>query len=699
MFMRSREAVFAARFLLILLAAWAAFNWGPTIDRITQLYVTIPTWDYWRVAANASNIRALNFRYLWQQHNEHRIVGPDTVFAIDLLLFHTRRILPIVVSFACYFGCWLLIARSIAADTLLSVETRGFAITLAAIMIGWRGSALALADPFLIAWTLMEFAFLLALWLVSRAISGSASASLLASVIAFGFVATYSLGNGLLVWPVLVLAAYVCGWTKRLTGALAMSGLVADGLYFVGYRFGGNLQPATLFRHPAYTMAFIGSYLSMPFGGMKSPRFGVYVGVCQVAVMLLLVSVALRHKLLATRTGIVLFGSYLFTVLAALLTALGRMEPEDGFYTNAKATRYLTLVMINWGVCAAALLWLSARRGWRVTSPPLLAVVLGVLMAIGFLKLRWWERTGIRPYVDAQVTQLSVENGLQDPRLLRSIFPSPEFVEQYLKVLQADGLSIYSDAQVQPLKRVARTDASKIAGAITRVFPLQSGVEIVGWTRAAINRLTVVNEAGEAVGVGRRLPLGLPSELLTPDTPPSLAWIAFVRAEYAGGTFSVYSGPFQIGESRAFPQITAVNESQAGAAISSIEWRKDPAWTQNGQPPIELKGPAPRGPVYGSWSGADSKVGAIQSSSITVPDNRCLILPVLHGPSTKPLNVEVRDPAKGTILERLPMQDEDMQWEFWRIPIRGSSKVQIVASDQGRNDGEWLAIATPERCK
>ncbi len=698
MFMRSPGPALAARFLLILLAAWAACNWGATIYRITQLYVAIPTWDYWRVAANASNIRAFDFRYLWQQHNEHRIVGPDIVFAIDLLLFHARRILPIVLSFVFYLGCWLFIARCIAADTLLSVETRGFAIALAGIMIGWRGSALALADPFLIAWTLMEFAFLFALWLVSRAISGSASRWLPAGVVALGFIATYSSGNGLLVWPVLVVAAYLCGWTKRLTGALAISGVVADGVYFVGYRFDGNLQPAILFRHPAYTMAFLASYLSMPFGGMKSPQFGVYVGLCQLAVMLLLFSVALRHRLLATRTGIVLFGSYLFTILAALLTAAGRMEPGDGFYTNAKATRYLTLLMINWGVCAAALLWLCARRGWRVT-PPVLAVLLGVLIAIGFLKLRWWERTGIRPYVDAQVTQLSVENGVQDPRLLRNIFPSPEFAEQYLKVLQADDLSIYSNAQMQPQTRVVRKDASKIAGEITRIFPLQSGVEIVGWTRATTNRVTVVNESGELVGSGRRLSLGLPSELLTLDTPPSLAWIAFVPAQYASGLFSVDSGPFQIGESRPFPQVTVVDESQVGADISPIEWRKDPAWTQNGQPPFKLRGPAPRGPVYGSWSGADSQVGAIQSSSITVPIDGCLIVPVLHGPSTKPLNVEVRDSANGTILERLPMQDEDMQWEFWRIPIRGSSKVQIVASDQGRNDGEWLAIGTPARCK
>ena len=698
MFMRSPGLALAARFLLILLAAWAACNWGTTIYRITELYVTIPTWDYWRVAANASNIRAFDFRYFWLQHNEHRIVGPDIVFAIDLLLFHARRIFPIVISFVFYLVSWLLIARSIAADTLLSVEARGFAIALAGIMIGWRGSALALADPFLIAWTLVEFAFLTALWLVSRAISRSASASLLVGVIALGFVATYSSGNGLLVWPVLVLAAYICGWTKRLTGALAISGVVADGLYFVGYRFGGNLQPANLFRHPAYTMAFLGSYLSMPFGGMKSPQFGVYVGLCQLAVMLLLFSVALRYRLLATRTGIVLFGAYLFTILAALLTAAGRMEPGDGFYTNAKATRYLTLLMINWGVCAAALIWLSARRGWRV-APPVLAVLLGVLIVIGFLKLRWWERTGIRPYVDAQVTQLSVENGVQDPRLLRNIFPSPEFAEQYLKVLQADDLSIYSNAQMQPQTRVVRKDASKIAGEITRIFPLQSGVEIVGWTRATTNRVTVANESGELVGSGRRLSLGLPSELLTPDTPPSLAWIAFVPAQYASGPFSVYSGPFQIGESRPFPQVTVVDESQVGADISPIEWRRDPAWTQNGQPPIKLHGPAPRGPVYGSWSGADSRVGAIQSSSITVPDDGCLILPLLHGTSTKPLSVELRDAGNGALLEQIPMQDEDIQWEFWRIPMRASRQVQIVASDRGKQDGEWLSIGTPARCK
>ena len=687
MLSRSRKAALAGRFLLILLAVWAACNWGTTIYRITQLYVTIPTWDYWRVAEFATDMRAFDFRYLWLQHNEHRILGPDIVFALDLLLFHARRILPIVVSFVCYFGSWVLLARSLASDQGNSFDARGWAIALAGIMIGWRGSALVLADPFLLQWTLMEFAFLLALWLLTRQTLGP---PVLVSAIAAGVTATYSSGNGLLVWPVLVLAAYVAGCKKRDVGILAASGVVADGLYFVAYRFGGNLHLANLFLHPVYTIAFVASYLSMPFGGMKSPQFGVYLGLCNLAGMLLLFSAAWRGKLLRSRTGIFLFGSYLFTILTALLTAAGRMEPGDTFYTGAKAPRYVVLLMVNWGVSAAAPLWISARREWRVVSAPILTVLLSVLMALGFLKLRWWERTGIRPYVDAQVTELSLRNGLRDPRLLRNIFPSPEFVEHYLKILRADGLSIFSGEPTGSY--------SSSGGQVTRVFPLQSGVEIVGWTRGNVNRVAIVNGNDEVIGTGRRLPLGLPTELLTSDTPPALAWIAFVPARSASGRFSVRGGDSPAREMHSFPQVAVVSESQVGANIPGIAWRKDPAWTADGEPPMKLPGPTPRGAVYGSWSNANSQLGEIQSTGITLPDG-CLILPVLHGPSAKPLTVEVRDAVNGITLQSIPMQDEDIQWEFWRVPILTANPVRIVASDQGKGMGEWLAVAAPAHCK
>ncbi len=532
--------------ILLSLALWAALNWIATVHRIFDLYVVIPLWDYWRVPQYLAQIQALDPRFLWHQHNEHRLVFPDLIFALDVLLFHGCRVLPLIVSFLCYAGSAAVLSYAIAQEARISRAIRATTILLAAVVIGWKGSALVLADPFLLQWTLMQLAVLLSLALLNIA-AGATSKWPLAGVIISGFAATYSSGNGLLLWPVLLLGGSLLRLTKRQMTELALSALAASGLYFAGYHFSERTHFANLLVHPVYTICFIAVYLSMPFGGMKSPQFGVYVGLINLGVTLLLFVVAVRHKSVATRPGIVLFGSYFFSILSAILIAAGRMDAADFTFTSPKANRYLAPVMINWAVFIALLLWTAALRRWRILSATLLASIIIALLAISFVKLGWWLTTGERGFVTAQITELSLENGLQDPKLLRLIFPDPGFVEANLPALKHAQLSIFYKNSGKwlgkPASQFARSVTSQAAGAVTRVFPRKSGVEVVGWASDGemphFSRVLLVNESGTIIGLGRRLPEGLPTELLSPRMSPQLAWVGFVPAQYAIHRFSV----------------------------------------------------------------------------------------------------------------------------------------------------------------
>ncbi len=353
--------------VLLLLMVWAVFNWIATVHRIFDLYVMLPVMDYWRVPEQLRHILAFDPRFLWFQHNEHRIVFPDLVFALDVLLFHGCRVLPLVVSFLCYAGSWAILAYVIAQEASISREIRAAIILITSIAIGWKGCALALADPFLLQWTLMELAVLSSLLLLAMT-PGAVSRWPLAGAIISGIIATYSSGNGLTLWPVLLVAGLLLRLSKRQMAVLALSAFAADGLYFIGYHFSDQTHFANLLLHPGYTLCFIAAYLSMPFGGMKSPQFGVYVGLANLSVTLLMFAIALRHKAVATRPGVVLFGSYFFTILSAMLIAAGRMDTTDFTFTGPKAERYLAPVMINWGTFIALLLWTAALRRWRIFS-------------------------------------------------------------------------------------------------------------------------------------------------------------------------------------------------------------------------------------------------------------------------------------------------------------------------------------------
>src|SRR5438270_174689 len=80
--------------------------------------------------------------------------------------------------------------------------------------------------------------------------------------------ASYSSGNGLLLWPVVIVLAISIGATKRDVIVVSAAAVLAIGLYFVGYRFTGHLKLRSAVTSPLYLLQYVASYLSMPFGGM-----------------------------------------------------------------------------------------------------------------------------------------------------------------------------------------------------------------------------------------------------------------------------------------------------------------------------------------------------------------------------------------------------------------------------------------------
>ena len=182
-----------------------------------------------------------------------------------------------------------------------------------------------------------------------------------------------------------------------------------------------------------------------------------------------------------------LFGFYGFTLLTALLTAAGRITSMSDDLSGAKATRYLVLPLITWCALLSLLIWIACIRRWRFLPAPVLISLIALLLAISFVKLRWWLESNSRQFVDWQITELSLQNRILDYRLLLSIYPDPHFVEASLPLLESDKLSIYAHDKSKwlgtSITRFGLLPPVTIQGAITDLFPVESGVEVIGWTR------------------------------------------------------------------------------------------------------------------------------------------------------------------------------------------------------------------------
>ncbi len=697
--------------LLLLLSAWAGFSWFLTARKILCYYNPLPNWDYWNVVQNLQAYRAFDVGVLWQQHNEHRIVFPEVIFAVDMLLLHGRQILPLAISFICYFSNWLVMSWVLLSDRNLALKIRYTTVLLAGVVMGWEGSAMALGIPFLLNWTLTQSASVFALASLSLFRKTSRLIYLVGTIVG-GTVATYSSANGLVLWPIILTTAVLLSLKKQYLMALASAAVANIGLYFVGYRVSAALNLSTLLTHPVYLLAYLSSYVSMPFGILGTSQFALWIGFVNILLFFVLFAIAARARLLTSAPAIVLFGHCAFTLLSGLLIAAGRMNPSDTSFTAAKASRYLTVPLVNWGALVMVLIWLSGRSRWRLASPTHIALTAIVLLWLALPKFGEWLSTNDLVFARQQWASLSVESGLLDPEMIQYVFPDLNFVKIYLPALRNNHLSIFHRGYSSSLgkafvSRFSELPRPRQSGAVTRIRPVLGGVEVEGWTEGSRSqRIVFVNDSGRIVGLGGKLLAGFPPELQSMITPSSLAWVGFINSAFPTKSFSTYvierrrPGIALIAGPSAIPAVTVAPLENVGAPITGLEWRMDPSWTVNGVPPGSQFGTTPPKRSYGSWSGSDANTGQLRSLKFNAPVNGCIIVPVLHGISVDGLSVEIRDPDTSRVLAVAPMEDADNYWRFWRFPLAASAKhLCITAEDRGKDWGQWLAVGQPSQCQ
>jgi hypothetical protein len=693
------------------LCAWLGYNLYETLQQIASYYVPIPVQDYWRVPENLHDYQTLHWGIFWKQHNEHRIIFPEIVFALDMLVAHGRMILTLVCSFVCYALTFGVLAFLVAGDRKTSFENRVYALTIAAILTFWQGSALALAQPFLLQWPMMQLGVAVSLFFLKRT-AETADRRYLAATIIAAVVATYSSANALLLWPLLLAIALLVRLSKQFFVVLMIAAALFVGLYFIGYTLSGNANIKAIFEHPAFFVRFAATYLGMPFSAMKSVGFGIAVGLANFGLMVVLLVLAWRSNLSRTRPVVVLAGYYLFTLITIFITATGRMDLADVELRAARVNRYLTVPFMSWGAVMLLCFWMSARLQWRWFSTRNLAVLFSLFILLGTYKLRSWQQYGSDEFASYQLAALSIEAGLTDEELVQRIFPSPEFVDKFLPELKGQKLAIFGRQRWKwlggDLAQFGAKQEQKLAGQIVYANPVEHGLEVVGWVnsddiRDPYPRIVLANEQGKVVGFGRRPAAGFPRDLHTSRTPEQESWVAFVNSEIPSKIISVYAvtrhGIAQIDGVVTVPSFESASRTDGGVPVKDIVWHVDKGWAPDGIPVLPLYGWHSDNPAYSSWHGSDANVGRITGEFAT-PANACVVLPLLHGPKVGGLSSQLVDADTGAVLADFPFRDGDTFWSLWRVPVPPNVKhLRFVGTDNGHDWGQWLAVTTPMACK
>ncbi len=147
-------------------------------------------------------------------------------------------LLPIALSVASYAASWIVLSFTLWSETSIHPFTRMLAILTSGIVALWEGVGSVLAVPFLLQWTLMQVASAVALVAASK-LRCRHSRKHLGIAIGACVVASYSSGNGLLLWLLVIAIAIVVGARRQAVVALSSAAFLAIGVYFIHYHLAG----------------------------------------------------------------------------------------------------------------------------------------------------------------------------------------------------------------------------------------------------------------------------------------------------------------------------------------------------------------------------------------------------------------------------------------------------------------------------
>jgi hypothetical protein len=498
---------------VVLASAAAVYVVASTILMVADSALALPFSDQWgQLIFTPQQVLSA---WLYSQDNEHRILFPRLIFAIDTFLFHENNDFGYICNIALTFALALLLT-AVGARDLPSRSDRiwvgGAVFTALFSAMQWENFTLGYNVGFF----LVELAAVANFTLVA---SGKPTSRKLAGAVASEAVAAYSLANGLLV-PFIALALAI--WLRRPKAHLAVLTVAALALaasYLYGYvtpKY--HSDPLAFYQYPGAIAAYVISEIGNPVGAIiREWTLSNYLNWAQVcgAIGVVLFTAAFvaavpRSKAIGA-SGPIFLATAAFVLGTAVLTALGRVRFGSD---QAISSRYITVVLLFW-VAMGLIGFVAVARHY---SFPRLAVMTLGLCCLGIVAMsqprfvsdgRGW----ILPRREATTALLA---DVLDAEMLAKVNPNVPKLVDIAAQLRAGNLSLFGDPWSgwinTPLIEHTRIgDQSRCRGAVT-VATRITGSDRPGWRAsgwawgndrdAAPDKIVMTDEAGRVIGYG-----------------------------------------------------------------------------------------------------------------------------------------------------------------------------------------------------
>jgi hypothetical protein len=502
-----------------------------TIRLVTISASPIPFWDQWGSIVQ-SNQQVFS-SWLYQQHNEHRIVFPRLIFVLDFWLFRQNN----EFSFVCIVVIPLVICAVtiiVASKTLVAWRDR---VWIAGFVIAALFSAMQFEN---FAWSFQVGFFLVELGaLGSFAVLGLGAPSYwkIAGVILCETIAVYSLASGILVPLIAIPLAVFFRYTGWQIAAMVFAAVALLGSYLCGYVTPPYHSDPLEFLHQlgiiaAYVIAEIGNPFTQIFWVFTIPhpeRWAFPFGALGIALFALSTGAVVQRRHSIGPSGAIFLAVAAFVIGAALLTALGRIRFG---VEQANASRYSSPVLLFWVVSSLIGFGYVVNHRSHL-RPAVMAAGLCCLAVLAVAQPRFvkFGEDWVLPRREATTALLT---GVGDVEALGRVYPNGVGALERAVDLRARHLSIFSEPWSQwldtPLgEHIRIADPSRCRGVIATAEPvldsLRPGWRVSGWAwdnnaQTAPNRIVMTDDKGRVEGYG--LNGFFPST--SPDMPHRTGW-------------------------------------------------------------------------------------------------------------------------------------------------------------------------------
>jgi hypothetical protein len=333
-----------------------------TVSQILRGHTRVPWLDEWALIHEYILYKhgAGLFPILWSSYWGHRLVIPRLIFFANLqwasgasLTWLTLATQSIHAGLLCALS-WVLVGRR---SRMLFAASVTVILNLMLSPLQMQNFVWSIQFMFPLVYAASSAAFLcLALH------RESGRKSFLFLCVAAAGVASYTMPNGLLVWPALAGQAIYLKMNRRVTIAIGLVGAGVIATYSWSYKAPAlGLGLWGMLRHPIDAVMLVGLLLGGALDSI-SLRVGIAVTLLALAGALYAGAKALRDRTSQPAWLSAIASIIVFLFLSAVSVVAGRLTPQWLANDTAVPSRYYTLINTFWAALAILILYLFSHK-------------------------------------------------------------------------------------------------------------------------------------------------------------------------------------------------------------------------------------------------------------------------------------------------------------------------------------------------